>query len=173
MPLDLARIGRAIRLGRWAMSHLGYRVAVHEGRSYRSVTRLGNMKPAMAIAALPLLGACMLGMPVRRFAPAGGPQGVTADLRLTNDVQIQGELLAAGDTALVIRQTGIATIAVVRYSSLRNGQFPQVMDVWFFGAPDPATLGRLRRVSRFPQGLTPELMQRLLEAHNQREPSIY
>ena len=131
------------------------------------------MRPSFWVAALVLNGACMLGAPVSKFPPANGPQGVTADLQLTNDVAIHGELLVVADTALILLQPGSAGITAVRYSSLRNGDFSQVLNVRFFGAPDAGTLGRLRRMSRFPQGLTAELMERLLDTRNQREPTVY
>jgi hypothetical protein len=36
-----------------------------------------------------------------------------------------------------------------------------------YARPDTATLSRLRLRSRFPQGLTPELLARLLAAYHQ------
>jgi hypothetical protein len=123
------------------------------------------------VAVALIVAACPVGTPAGRFEPARGPGGVAADLRLVERGRVRGELLALTDSALVIRDSAIA---VVRYASIREGTFRQVGAVSFNRrAPRDGDRDRLRRVSRFPQGLSPELLQRLLEAHGQSEPVVY
>ena len=124
------------------------------------------------VAGLTLVAAaCGMGTPAHKFDAARGPAGVTVDLRLAQRGRVRGELLAVGDSALIVRGPAIA---LVRYASIRSGVFRDVGAVSFDGrAPQPRDRERLRQVSRFPQGLSPELMQRLLQAHGQNEPSVY
>ena len=130
------------------------------------------MPRVRAVAGLSMLAAaCLLGTPAGKFEPARGPRGVTAELRLVERGHLQGELLAVAESALVVRTS---VITVVRYQSLRVGVFRQVGTVSFGGrAPANRDRERLRRVSRFPQGLSPELLQRLLQAYGQAEPAVY
>lgn len=130
------------------------------------------MPRILGVVAVALIAAaCPVGTPAGRFAPARGPAGVVADLRLVERGRVQGELLAVTDSALVIRDSAIA---LVRYASIREGAFRQVVGVAFNRrAPRRGDQERLRRVSRFPQGLSPELLQRLLQAHGQSEPVVY
>lgn len=127
---------------------------------------------AHAVAGMSVLAAgCLLGTPAGKFEPARGPRGVSATLQLIDRGRLEGELLAVADSALIIRST---SIAVVRYPSIRTGQFRQVGYVQFRSRP-PSNRDReqLRLVSRFPQGLGPELMKHLLQAYGQSEPTVY
>jgi len=68
------------------------------------------------------------------------------------------------DTALVVLAQD--TVTLVHYRALEAGQFSQVGELRET-PPAPAFATRLRQVSRFPQGLTPDLLTRLLAAHGQ------
>ena len=107
---------------------------------------------------------CNVGGRVDRFAPAKRPAGVAVALALRGGRRAQGELLAVQDTALVVLAQD--TVTLVPYSAVVTGQFSQIGELLATPpAPDFAT--RLRLVSRFPQGLTPDLLARLLAAHGQ------
>jgi len=107
---------------------------------------------------------CSIGGRVDRFAPAKQPDGVAVALALRVGRRAQGELLAVQDTALVVLAQDSVTL--VPYSAVVSGQFSQVGElIETPPAPDFAT--RLRLVSRFPQGLSPDLLARLLAAHGQ------
>lgn len=107
---------------------------------------------------------CNIGGRVDRFAPAKRPAGVAVALALRGGGRAQGELLAVQDTALVVLAQD--TVTLVRYDALNAGYFSQVGDLDQL-PPGPAFARRLRLVSRFPQGLTPVMLARLLAAHGQ------
>jgi hypothetical protein len=108
--------------------------------------------------------ACQLGGRVDRFAPAKQPAGVTVKLWLRGGGTGRGELLAVQDTALVVLAQD--TVTLVPYSTLEAGQFSQVGEL-ADTPPAKDFAARLRLVSRFPQGLTPEMLTRLLAAYGQ------
>ena len=108
--------------------------------------------------------ACQLGGRVGRFAPAKQPAGVAVTLWLRGGGTGEGELLAVQDTALVILAQD--TVTMVPYRVLQAGRFSQVGELT---EPPPTRdfAGKLRLVSRYPQGLTPEMLARLLAAYGQ------
>ena len=129
---------------------------------------------------LPILAAasaavgCQVGTTPRTFQPAASPAGVTVTLALPQ-TRFEAELLALDDSALIVRRLqGSDPVAFVRFAAIRESQFRQV-SVKHIGrnGPGPADRERLRLVSRFPQGLTPELLRRLLEAHAQPAAALY
>ena len=114
----------------------------------------------------PLLAtlACHLGGRVDRFAPAKQPAGVALTFWLRGGATGQGELLAVQDTALVVLAQD--TVTLVPYRVLTAGRFSQVGELT--ETPPPGDFAeKLRQVSRFPQGLTPEMLTRLLAAYGQ------
>jgi hypothetical protein len=132
------------------------------------------MKLLLAALAASLTVGCAIGTRPRKFQPAAGPAGVTVTLDL-REARFEGELLAIDDSALIIRRfQGSAPVAVVRFAAIRGTAFRQV-GVSFAGrhAPRPDDREKLRLVSRFPQGLTPDLFRRLLAAYAQAEPVVY
>lgn len=108
--------------------------------------------------------ACQLGGRVDRFAPARQPQGVATTFWVQRGAPQQGELLAVQDTALVVLVHD--TVTLVPYRVLKAGRFAHVGDLTEI-PPAEGFAGRLRLISRFPQGLTPELLARLLAAYGQ------
>src|SRR6184192_2685964 len=107
---------------------------------------------------------CHIGGRVDRFAPATRPEGVAVALALRGGRTAQGELLAVQDTALVVLAQD--TVTLVPYGAVETGRFSQVGELRAT-PPAPDFARRLRLVSRFPQGLTPDLLARLLAAHGQ------
>lgn len=122
---------------------------------------------------MPLLmavGACYVGPTVKSFAPAQAPRGIAVNLRLERGkTRIQGELLEVQDTALLVLRDD-ARVTIVPLRAIRAGFFPQRDILIGAGRMDPKDRERLRLVSRFPAGLTPELRARLLAAYGQTEP---
>ena len=105
---------------------------------------------------------CSVGGRVDRFAPARQPEGVAVTLTLRGGRRAQGELLAVQDTALVVLAQDSVTL--VPYGAVKTGSFSQVGEL--LETPPAADFARtLQLVSRFPQGLTPDLLARLLAAH--------
>lgn len=108
--------------------------------------------------------ACQLGGRVDRFVPARQPAGVALTVWLRGGATGEGELLAVQDTALVFLAQD--TVTLVPYRVLQAGRFSQVGELTET-PPTKDFAGRLRLVSRFPQGLTPEMLTRLLAAYGQ------
>ena|SRR5215475_5698808 len=114
-----------------------------------------------------LLSGCRYGVRVESFPPARTPLGVMT--KITRD---RGELSAE---LIEVRDTGVMVLAEKRlrllpYSIIVSLRAEGLNRNYSFGgrtSPTAETRERLRLVSRFPQGLTPELLQKLLEANGQ------
>lgn len=123
---------------------------------------LGLLFPAILAAA-----ACTLGGNVKDYPPAKTPQGVHVEV-LTNRPTLSGELLAVDSTGLLVRTLANELLriplAVARWVQPEHG--PRVVVT----PPEEAALRRLRKVrlmSRFPQGVSSELLESLMRAYGQ------
>jgi len=153
-------------------------------------------KALLATAGVPCLVACALGPDFDKFEPAHSPEGVRAFAFVTASrgsvagTEVQGELLEVRKEGLLV----LGTLAEVREEGSKkvpmrhSGGSRRVVLVAFGGiqqarfegmgrgcelddgiAPTDVVRERLRLVSRFPQGLSPELLRRLLEIHGQAD----
>jgi len=114
--------------------------------------------------------ACYTGPSAANFAPARGPRGVAADLRLRSGPRVKGELLVVEDSVLlVMRDERIVSIPM---RAVRRGRFHQVDAVIQNGRLIYLAPEELRLLSRFPGGIQPEARARLLAAHGQSEPDV-
>ena len=113
---------------------------------------------------------CLIGPTAGGFAPANGPAGVTVQLQTMRRHKLTGELLEVRDTAILLLAGD--TVRLVPFRAVRLAAVRQRGNLEFGEGetPDASTLYRLRQVARFPVGLTPDLAQKLLAAHGQREP---
>ena len=131
---------------------------------------------AVAFLSLLLSAACTIGPGVGGFRPAQGPEGVSARLTLTSEAgELAGEVLAVEESALLIyvhregsgREERLDRyLARVPFGAVRRADFQQVgkgNDV----LRDPEFLGRLRLVSRYPQGVSEELLARIEQAYGE------
>jgi len=127
------------------------------------------MKRALPVVLL--LAACYIGPGIDTFAPARGPRGVAAEVRLRDrGGEVKGELLAVEDSALlVLREQRIVRVPLHAISWAR---FPQTNVLIDRRNLLPAQRDRLRQLSRFPAGVSPDVMARLLVAHGQVEPDL-
>jgi hypothetical protein len=132
------------------------------------------MLRSVALLVAAVSAACSVGTRVARFQPALRPEGVIATLHLASG-PVEAEVLAIDDTALIVRRLQDSLpVAVVRFKAIRDGTFHQVSAVISAGRPPRAVdRERIRLVSRFPQGLTPELLQSLLAAYGQAQPHLF
>jgi hypothetical protein len=119
-------------------------------------------RPLMLAAcfALGAMMGCAIGPSVERYAPAHSREGITVEVR-TAERFAMGELIDVRDTALVTLADGDLVLIPwrvmkeVRFGGFRG--FPQKgVDL---GAGHRAIV---RRVSRFPQGMSPEIEARFL-----------
>jgi hypothetical protein len=111
---------------------------------------------------------CTFGQSVLKYEPAHSPRGVTARITTASDRPLVGELIEVRDAGLVVGNE--AVIALVPYAVVKRAAFVQTrLSLEAGQAPDRSTREKLRLLSRFPQGLSPALLQELLEAHGQSE----
>lgn len=114
---------------------------------------------------LPLLLAlgCTVGTTSSRFQPARGPAGADLHLTLAGGRTVAGELLGfSSNDLLVLERSRLFRVSV---GALRELRGPKVK---FRGSDLPAdTRERLRLISRYPQGVSPELERQLLQAYGQ------
>jgi len=133
--------------------------------------------------------ACSVGTKVGSFRPAKEPGGARIALRMypgetaTRErvaVAVEGELLAVRDTALLILRDGPSggvtppapRVVLVPLRGIRVGEFQQL-----HGSPrieagrfHPAeALAQVRLVSRYPQGVSDDLLQALLAVYHQTQ----
>ena len=108
-----------------------------------------------------LLGACYVGTSARNYAPAKGPAGAMLELDLEGARKAGGELLAVEDSTLLLLVG--RNLVRLPMSQVKHGRAPKLS----FSRDDlrGEKRYRLRLISRYPQGLTPELEARLLEAY--------
>ena len=125
------------------------------------------MKPTtIALACALLLAGCTLGPTIQEFEPAHRAAGAVATVRLAR-ATIAGELLAVSDSGVfLLARDGITEIP---FRAIRGGIVRGMPNDFGMGdAPDPNTRRTMRNLSRFPQGLSPELMEKLLAAYRQQ-----
>jgi hypothetical protein len=116
-----------------------------------------------------LSNGCTLGMTASKFRPAKGPQGV--NMRITTEQgEFSGELIEVRDTGIVVlvdQKLRFLPYTDIRYSKL--DQSSSYGPISQRKAPKPDAQAQLRLLSRFPQGLSPELMRQLLDVYGQTE----
>ena len=128
------------------------------------------MKPYPMLVAVVLLSAsCSFGPKLADFAPAHTPNGVSARVT-TRGLDMNGELIEVRDNGVVLLTAGSGKLRLIPYGDVRSSNFERLGHLIEGGrTPDSATRERLRLVSRFPQGMSPEVLQTLLKASGQSE----
>lgn len=109
-----------------------------------------------------LVAACTIGTHAKNYAPAKGPAGAMVNLQLTDRTRITGELLAVEQTALLILRD--SQLVRIELSRVRTGSAPKLS---FNGQLRGDSRDRLRLISRYPQGVSPELEGQLARAYGQ------
>jgi hypothetical protein len=110
---------------------------------------------------------CSYGMTAKKFPPALGPRGVT--MRVVTEQRVaSGELLEVRDTGIVVLAD--QKVALLPYSSIVRANAEGIssgLEIEGRRNPDPEVRERLRLLSHFPQGLSPPLLQELLNKYGQ------
>src|SRR5262245_56727017 len=121
-----------------------------------------------AFAALFILTSCFrYGATADSFPPALTPKGILGDI-VTNRTEYRAELIEVRETGIVL--LALTTFRLVPYSAIRSTRFDHI-SASISNRKTPSTMvrERLRLVSRFPQGLSKELLEKLLSANTQIE----
>ena len=137
-------------------------------RSFRPAAR--STGPAILLISTLALGGCHFGTRAQTFGPAQGPEGVHTGITTMGAGWISGELLEVQDTALLVLSD--ERLVLVPFDLMRSAQFDEMGSDTTISdqeAPSIAARERLRLVSRFPQGVTAELLEELLAAYGQDE----
>ena len=116
------------------------------------------------------LNGCMFGTTPSGFRPATAPQGTAVVIQTRGGATLWGEMLAISDTALTMAASG--RIVLVPYAVLNSAWLPDLGTRFDSRGPSVRSYERVRLHCRFPQGTTPELLERLLEAYDQPELEI-
>ncbi len=129
-------------------------------------TRFGT-----ALLALTLTG-CPLGTGVSSFRPANEPSGISVQLVSVQGAKMTGELLEVRDTALLVLAD--SQVRLAPFKAIRSASFAQRGHLYFGGGETPWRGQRLelQQLARFPAGVPPEAMGRLLQLCGQQEPKV-
>lgn len=116
-----------------------------------------------SICLLALLAGCHWGNPPRRYPPAQGPTGAQVAVRVVGEATDRvGELYAADSAGIIVRATRLIRIPWSRLQAIDVLGMSRGYDV--VGRPrDADHLARLAALSRFPQGLSDDLLRRVLD----------
>lgn len=135
---------------------------------------------ALALTTL-LAGACTVGPTLSEFKPAHNPAGVQSRVTLHRNIldgnKVSGELLAARNDGVlllspepVLPDTSGTRLVLVPFWMMRSIRLEQVgtFAIRSEGADmDAARKTRLRLLSRYPQGVSDELLTKLLAGLSQ------
>jgi len=116
-----------------------------------------------------VMSACSYGTRIADFRPAHNPNG--ANVRVSTGAgDLSGELIEMRDSGFVLLTAGSSKLHLVRFDQVRSAKFEQVGSLPGDGrTPSARQRERLRLVSRFPQGMSPQLLETLLKTHGQTE----
>ena len=125
----------------------------------------------VAALLLALHAGCVTGPGAGGFGPARSPRGIDVQLRVRRS-DLRGELLEVRDSALVLLETPGEGV-LVPFREIRRATFRQMRLAYDGGVPSRTAREAMRRVSRFPQGLPPAQLERLLASRGQRALRLY
>lgn len=131
-----------------------------------------HLRAALVVALA--CGACTIGRPLNDLRPTSGPQGTRARVTYGNAgpaITIEGELVAVRDDGLLLLARDRLTL--VRYGVLREARFPDTTRVGRFRRSANERQRRaLAQFSRYPFGLSPDQLDRLLESLGQDQLAV-
>ena len=131
--------------------------------------RLHRLFPALLATALVAAG-CVIGPSDRTFKPAISPAGVEARLRFRKG-EMRGELIEVRDSGLVVAPP--ADVVFVPFTAIRAATFAQTGLTPAPGIPGPQVRERLRLLSRFPNGLPPDQLERFLASRGRQTLRVF
>ncbi|HXG55120.1 MAG TPA: hypothetical protein VNJ03_07040 [Vicinamibacterales bacterium] len=112
--------------------------------------------------------ACSYGTRIADFRPAHSPHGV--NVHVTTSVgDLNGELIEMRDAGFVVLTAASNKLRLIPYAQVRSAKFEQVGSLRGGRPPVPTDGERLRLLSRFPQGMSPQVLATLLRIYGQDE----
>jgi hypothetical protein len=131
-----------------------------------TMTRIATLLTLITLAGIS--SACGVGMTARKYPPAQGPKGVNVRVT-TPQGQLSGELIEVRDSGIVLADQ---KLRLIPYTDILSSEVEKTSSHYAIAnrsVPTPETRDHLRLLSRFPYGLSAEVMQRLLSAYGQTE----
>lgn len=128
-----------------------------------------------AFVTLLVLTGCTLSSTYDEQVSRVGPEGIRATITTEDHGEFSGEVLGVQPFALILRATAAEqydgpVIVQIAYPAIRQGRFQRAAALNVsssYWTPSKQWRHNLRLRSRFPQGITPDVMDRLLRLHNQ------
>lgn len=112
--------------------------------------------------------ACHLGMTAEKFEPAIEPGAATIVIDIGHRrPRLEAELLAVQDSALLVLDDSIIKLVPLRLIRIAELEERGANATIYHGSLKGRNRERLRLLSRYPQGVTPDLMTHLLSAYSQ------
>jgi hypothetical protein len=109
------------------------------------------------------LSACTYGMRPDDFEPANRPAGARVAVRVQGEgSDRRGELFSVDSIGVMIGSDRLVRVRWSRLAAMDVDRLDSPYDVAFGETVMPEKRARIATVSRFPQGLTGELLQRVL-----------
>jgi hypothetical protein len=140
-----------------------------------------GIKVGLSLAVL-WLSACHVGPQIKDLELANNPEGATVEVQVLptdgrDKLKFEGELLEIRDDGIVFSGTSaddaadeVIFVAWSRATRVRATEFGGYRaEIGRSLEWRPETKERFRLISRFPQGISPEIMDGLLAAHRQEE----
>jgi len=121
------------------------------------------------LLAVCICGACHYGLTVSSYPPAHSAHGAEAEIVTVSKEHFMAELIGVRDSDIVILVDG--KLELRPYASIKSLEIKVIGKHFSIGGKSPSEKNRddLRLFSRFPQGLSPELLAKLLQAYGQSE----
>ena len=140
------------------------------------------MRHVYNLLAIAAAAGCTYGVTDRTFVPARSPYGVQTQV-ITHRIELRGELIETRDSGLVVLSTWTKlptedkrlavqerTLRFLPFRSINQATFDQLGPRYRIVGGRPPTvevLDRLRLVSRFPYGMSPQILAELLNETGQ------
>lgn len=122
---------------------------------------------ATALIAVSLVAGCRFGPKIEDVQLARSPRGTMMQVTTVNRA-LAGELLAVTDSALVVLEgRRMVTVPFVEIRDARSSELGREYRFSGQKRPNAESMARLRRVSHFPKGITPEIQARLVTLYEQ------
>jgi hypothetical protein len=121
------------------------------------------MRQLLALSvALALVTGCRFGPKLETVSLARAPRGTMMEVMRVSG-STNGELLAVAEDGLVILEgRRMVNVPFVEIREARSSELGREYRFSGQKRPSPDVIARLRRVSHFPQGITPEIEAKLL-----------
>lgn len=125
------------------------------------------MRTGIGLLVLPIV-ACTIGTPANEHMLIAAPRGIELTVTLIQPrTSYYGELVGVSDSAIVLLRGG-AQVVELPYRNIRDAR-ARIRTVRLGGGITPSADDRaaIAQLSRYPQGISPDLMRGLLSAYGQ------